>query len=104
MAAGLLDKTVDHAEPEPRALADLLGREERLEDALGDLRRDSGAGVLDANPDIVAGLQFGIPFDIRLRSPRRWSVSIRSLPPSGMASRALMHRLRMAVSVCNGSA
>src|SRR5581483_3331645 len=32
MAAGLLDEAVDHAETQPGALADLLGREERFED------------------------------------------------------------------------
>ena len=36
MPAGLLGEAVDHAEPEAAALAVLLGREERLEDALQD--------------------------------------------------------------------
>ena len=43
--AGLLDDAVDHRQAEAGALADLLGREERLEDLLDQVRRDAGAGV-----------------------------------------------------------
>ena len=38
-AAGLLDDAVDHRQAEARALADLLGGEERLEDLVAALRR-----------------------------------------------------------------
>ena len=44
-AASLLDDAVDRREPEAGALADFLGREERLEDLVDDIRRDTSAGV-----------------------------------------------------------
>ena len=56
-AAGLLDDAVDGRKAEPGALADLLGREERLEDLGLDLRRNAGAGVLDLDQHIVGRRQ-----------------------------------------------
>src|SRR5262249_3216338 len=53
----LLDEAVDHAETEPAALADALGREERLEGARGDLLRHSGAGVGHRQHDVLSRLQ-----------------------------------------------
>src|SRR5262249_8879908 len=44
-AAGLLDDAVDGGEPEARALADLLGRKERLEDLVADVGGNAGAGI-----------------------------------------------------------
>ena len=44
-AAGLLDEAIDHAQAEAGALAHLLGGEERLEGAAGDLGRHAGAGI-----------------------------------------------------------
>ena len=55
-AAGLLDEAEHHAEPETRALADLLGREERIEDAFEDRLRNPRAGIGDLDLDIVAGI------------------------------------------------
>src|SRR5262249_40831859 len=46
-AAGLLDDAVDGGKAEPRALTDLLGREEWLEDLVDMFRRDALAGVAD---------------------------------------------------------
>ena len=51
-AAGLLDDAIDRRQPKPGALADLLGREERLEDLVDDLAWNAGAGVGDVDPDI----------------------------------------------------
>ena len=54
LAAVLLDDAVRDREPEPGARPDLLRREERVEDALGDPRRDPGPGVREDDPDPVA--------------------------------------------------
>ena len=52
--AGLLDDAVDGREPEPGALADILGGVEGVENLVDDLRRDAGAGVLDLDQHIFA--------------------------------------------------
>ncbi len=52
-AAGLLDDAIDRRQAEAGALADFLGREERLEDLVDDLGRNSRAGVRDVDPDII---------------------------------------------------
>ena len=49
-----VDDAVDDGEAEPDALARLLGREERLEDAVEVLLRDAPAGVGDHEPHAVA--------------------------------------------------
>ena len=59
-AAGLLDDAVDGGKTEPRALTELLGRKERLEDLLHDLGRHTGAGVLDLDLHVVGGRHAGI--------------------------------------------
>ena len=56
MPAGLPGEAVDLAEAEPGALADRLGREERLEDLGEDGGRHALAGVADADHGVVAGL------------------------------------------------
>ncbi len=53
--ARLLDDAVDGRQPEPGALALLLGGEERLEDLRQVGRRDAAAGVLGDQHRIVAG-------------------------------------------------
>ena len=66
-----------------------LGGEERLEDPLDDVGRHAAAGIGDRH---------GHPRSRRARRPGRrgrpvpTSVRMRSTPPSGIASRALMHR------------
>ncbi len=45
IAAGLFDDAVDHRQPETRALAYLLGCEERLEYLVHDVGRNTGAGI-----------------------------------------------------------
>ncbi|GJD69837.1 hypothetical protein MMMDOFMJ_2775 [Methylobacterium gnaphalii] len=61
LPAGLAHEAVDHRQPEPRALADRLRREERLE-GLGDhVRRHAGAGIGDAEREVLAGLQVPVP-------------------------------------------
>src|SRR5207302_3146928 len=52
-AAGLLDDTVYGRKPETGALADFLGREERLEDLVDDIGRDSGAGIRYGDPHVI---------------------------------------------------
>src|SRR3546814_13248310 len=54
VAAGLLHDAIDGGEAEAGAGADLLGREEGIEDAVDDIRRDAGAGVLHLNDGVVA--------------------------------------------------
>ena len=54
--------------------------------------------------DVLARLQLRVLRRRRPRRGRRWRVSIVSLPPSGMASRALIARLSSAISSWLGSA
>ena len=54
LAAGLLREAEDLAQSEARSLADVLGREERLEDVLDLIGGDAGPRVLDAYRDEVA--------------------------------------------------
>src|SRR5262249_2605803 len=51
--AGLFDDAVDGREAETGALADLLGREERLEALVQNVRRDAGPSVGDLDQHIV---------------------------------------------------
>ena len=56
----MLGKAIDHAEPQPRSIADRLGGEEGFENARRDLRLDPGTGIDHRYPDVVARLQHGI--------------------------------------------
>ena len=56
-AAGLLDDAVGRRQSEPGALADLLGREEGLEDALEMRLGDAGAGIDHLDQHVIAGGQ-----------------------------------------------
>ncbi len=58
-AAGLLDDAVDRRQAEAGALADFLGRKERLEDLVDDLRRNAGAGI--ARPRSTHNQPTGMP-------------------------------------------
>ncbi|VDC48632.1 hypothetical protein BREV_BREV_03230 [Brevundimonas mediterranea] len=58
-AARLACEAIDLAEPQSRALADGLGREEGFEDAVDDLGRHAGSVVRHRHADIVARRQFG---------------------------------------------
>src|SRR4029079_2645052 len=53
-AAALLDRSVDHRQPEPGALADPFRREERLEDVALGFYRHAAAGFGDGNLDVVS--------------------------------------------------
>ncbi len=55
VAIGLPGEAVDHRQAKPRALADRLGGEERVEGALDHLGRHAGTGVGDADADVLAG-------------------------------------------------
>ncbi len=55
IAAGLLDDAIDRRQPEAGALADLLGREERLEDLFDDVGRNADAGIAHLDQHIVGG-------------------------------------------------
>src|SRR6185437_15666970 len=54
-ATGLLDDAVDGGKSKSRAAADLLGREERLEDLLHHVGAHAGAGIAHFDQDIFAG-------------------------------------------------
>ncbi len=49
--------------PEPGPLAQLLGREKRIEDLLDEFRRHAGAGVGDLDADVRPG--FASKFQLR---------------------------------------
>jgi len=61
MSAGLLDEPEDHAQPQTRALANLLRRKEWFENLAHHLLRNTTARVGDNNHHILSR------FDIRLR-------------------------------------
>jgi hypothetical protein len=52
-AAGLFDDAIDRRQAEAGALADFLGREERLEDLVDDVGRNAGAGVGNVDSHII---------------------------------------------------
>ena len=79
--AGLLDDAVDRRQPEAGALADFLGREERLEDLVDDVDRNAGAGVADVDPHVVGRRHalVGQPLGFRrryIRGPHREPAAI----------------------------
>ena len=102
-AAVLRDDAVDGGEAEPGALARLLRREEGVEDPRAHLRAHAGAGVAHGEQRVAAR---GDPRVRRVaRRPRRpCPVSIESVPPSGIASRALTARFISTWPICTGSA
>ena len=57
VAAALLDDPVRAGEPEARALADALGREEGVEDPVADLAGHPAALILDREDDVPSGLE-----------------------------------------------
>ena len=102
-AAGLLDDAVDGGEAEPGALADLLGREERLEDLVDDVGGMPVPVSVDLDP--ARSPPPACPCRRAARLPRPSTLAVRtvSLPPSGMASRALTARLTITCSNCETS-
>ena len=60
MAAGLLDEAVDLRQAEPRAVADILGRVERLEGMGLNLLGHARAGVGDGDHDVLARHDLGL--------------------------------------------
>jgi hypothetical protein len=97
----LPDEAVDHRQAEPRSLPERLGGEERIEGARDDVGRHAGARVGDAQRDILPRRQFA---DARgaVVKPLVGGLD-RDPSPSGIASRALMHRLSKAFSGWLGS-
>src|ERR1700692_1875573 len=59
VAVGLPGKSLDHRKPEPGALPDRLGGEERIEGARRHLCTHANAGVADRDANIVAGRKRG---------------------------------------------
>src|SRR6478735_2057384 len=52
MSSGLSDKAIDHAEPEPRTLTKLFGREERLKHPILHFARHSAAVICDGQANV----------------------------------------------------
>ena len=102
-AAGLLDDAVDRRQAEAGALADFLGREERLEDLVDDVGGNAGAGVGDVDP--ARSPPPACPCRRAGRHSSAVTLAVRtvSLPPSGIASRALTARLTITCSNCETS-
>ena len=96
------DEAVKLTEAKAGALAVRLGREERLERMFEHIRRHAAAGVRDCDAHIVAGLH---PFpSAGIRHAQRNMLGLNTeVPPSSMASRALMARLSIALSNWLGS-
>ena len=93
-AAGLMREAIDLRQPEAGALADRLGGEERIEHLGDDVRRDADAGVAAPLMATYSPAPTGSPAP-SVDVLRRVMVTV---PPSGMASRALMTRLTSAIS------
>ena len=72
VAARLLDDSVDHRKPEPGALADILGGEERFENLLHHIGRNASACVRQLDEDILAHLHAAI---IQLRNLVRLDIA-----------------------------
>ena len=102
-AAALRDDPEDARQPEPSSVTGHLRGEEGLEDSLLDLLIHSRAGVRDAERDPLAGGIALAPTSIA-SSTSRFAVSIVSVPPRGIASRALVARFRTTCSICVRSA
>ena len=64
MAAGLLHEAIDHAESEPGAVALRLRREERLEDLVDNVGRNSATGVGHRDHDVLARGHLGVAFGV----------------------------------------
>ena len=86
----------------PVPLPTLLGRVERIEGLRHHLRRHASAAVGDRDQHILAGRNREFPRECVVDDA--FDVSIVSLPPLGMASRALTDRLMIAFSSWPGSA
>ena len=102
--AGLFDESVHLREPEARSFADVLGREERLERLREDLLVHAVPRVGHADRDVATRLQIDAVGAACEPAISTFCVSIVSLPPSGMASRALRTRFRIMLSSWFGSA
>ena len=63
----LLDDAINRCQSQPRAFANLLRGEERLENAGQHLRGDPDAGVADQHTDIVTRARLGIAPALALR-------------------------------------
>ena len=61
VALGLAGEAVDHRQPQPRALPQGLGGEERLEGLGHGVGAHSRAGVGDADADVLAGAHLALP-------------------------------------------
>ena len=96
-AAGLLGEAEYLRQAEPGALADLLGGEERFEDALELLLRNADAGIGDRYRDITVGFADGVRGACAGNSVAVRTVIV-SRPWPSMASRALTAMLIIAVS------
>ena len=104
VAAGLLDRAVHHGQAEAGALPLFLGREEGLEDLRQDLLGDPAAGVADGQHHVPARPPWARCRVAWPASTSALAVSMRSTPPSGMASRAFTQRFITTCSSCPGSA
>src|SRR6266496_6042732 len=56
VAARLLDKAVDHAQPQPGTFAEFLSGEERIEDPVQDLCLDSGSAIGHDDQHVLTGV------------------------------------------------
>ena len=105
LPAALPHDAVHRREAQARAPAQLLGGEERLEQMRQHVVVHADAGVAHAQRDQRAAERqaFGRR-RARGRRRSRWRWSSVSVPPAGMASRALTPRLAITCSSCPGSA
>src|SRR5258707_13130462 len=69
VAVRLPGKSIEHRKPEPGALPDRLGGEERIEGARRHLRAHSHPGVADSDANIIAGRKRSVTADTPALSP-----------------------------------
>jgi len=57
MAAGLLHKSMDHAESQTASFTHILGGEERIESPFNDFRRHAGPVFNNGDQNVIASVQ-----------------------------------------------
>ena len=89
----LLNDPVHVGQSQPRALADSLGREERLEDPLLHFGRHAAAGIGDAEATYRPGLATPGSGGFIGAAPSTYSSAVQPAP-WGIASRAFRHKFK----------
>ena len=97
LTAGLLHEAINLAQAQTGALPCLFGGKERFKDAVENISRHAMTGIAYAQDDVLTSSELRVRPRMVL-SIEVFRASTVSLPPSGIASLALIARLRSAGS------